>query len=316
MPLDTTVLGIVPEVTPGTYLAPVLSTDALVTFGYNIVPIQSEEVRRAIDLGFPGRRPSTKTGVHARHTFSVELAGAGTATGVPFWAKILRGCLFGVAVPGASSVSIPLASNGDGGSLSISGWKDQERFRARMGRGNAVFTFTEKQLPRIDFDLLGLIEGAGPSDASAPGAVTLPTYPNPVEVNLANTVIQVDSYTLGMREFSLDLGMRTELYSTTGSRAIIFGKDESGDRRSPSFRLRAELPGAAAKDYFAPTLAGTPLSFSLVHGITAGNIIEMASSRLVFEDIQLSVESNRIFMDATGGFIASAANNDFTLVTK
>jgi hypothetical protein len=316
MPLDTTVLGVKVETTPGTYVAPNLATDALVTFNYNIVPIQSEEVRRAVDLGFPGRRPSTKTGVHARHSFSVELAGAGAANTQTFWARILRGCMFGAAVPGGSSVSIPLISTGDGGSLSLSGWKENERFRARMGRGNAVFTFTEKQLPRIDFDLLGLIEGAAPSDASAPGTVTLPSYPNPVEVNLSNTVIQVDSYTLGMREFSLDLGMRTELYSTTGSRAIIFGKDETGDRRSPSFRLLAELPGAAAKDFFAPTLAGTPLSFSLVHGTVAGNIIEITSSRLVFEDIQLQVESNRIFMNATGGFISSSANNDFALVTK
>ncbi|WP_439532029.1 phage tail tube protein [Polymorphobacter sp.] len=315
MPLDTTVLGAKLETTVGTFAAPSLSTDALVTFNYQITPIQSEEVRRAVDLGFPGRRPSTKTGVHARHAFSVELSGSGTATTAPFWAKLLRGALFGAAVPGASSVSIPLASTGDGASLSLSGYKDSERFQARMVRGNAVLSFVEKQLPRIDFDFLGLIEGS-PTAAAAPGAVTLPTYPNPVEVNLANTVIIVDGFTLGCREFTLDLGMKTELYSTTGSRAIIFGKDETGDRRAPSGRILAELPGAAAKDYFGPTLSGTPLSFSLVHGTAAGNIIELASSNLVFEDIQLTVESNRVFMSATVGFVATAANNDFTLITK
>ena len=315
MPLDLTTLGVALEVTPGTFVPPNLATDALITFGHSVVPIQSDAVRRAIDLPFAGRRPAAKTGVHARHSFSVELAGAGTAVGVPTWARVLRGCLFGAAVPAASEVGIPLSNAGDGASLSIAAWKDQERFQARMARGNAVFTLTEKALPRIDFDFLGLIEGAV-SAAAAPGATTLPVSPDPVEVNLANTVITVDGFTLGCREFTLDLGMKTELYSTTGSRAIIFGKSEDGDRRSPSGRIRAELPGAAAKDYFAACLAGTPLSMALTHGTTVGNIIQIASSRLVVEDIQLSVESNRVFMDLTYGLIASAANNDFTLVTK
>lgn len=316
MPLDTTVLAAVPETVPGTRQAPSLTTNALVSFNYNPVPMQANEVRRSIDLPFPGRRPALKTGVIARHPFSVELSGAGTANAVPFWAPLLRGCMFGASVPnGVINCGHPLSSVGDGGALSLDGWKDNIRHQAFGMRGNAVFDFTEKALPRIDFDFLGLIVTGPPATANTPGAVTLPTYPSPVEVNLANTAIVLDGFTLGCRSFSLDLGMKTTLYSTTGSRSIIFDKAEDGDRRSAGGTLVAELPDPTAKTYFADILAGTPRAFSLTHGITAGNIITIASSVFVPLDITYSVENNRIFMNMPFALVPSAANNDFTLTT-
>lgn len=316
MPLDINVLAAVPETVSGTRQVPSLVTNALIGFNYNPVPIQSGEVRRAIDLPFPGRRPALKTGVIARHPFSVELSGAGTAAGVPFWAPLLRGCMFGVSVPNASiNCAHPLNSVGDGGSLSFDSWKDNIAMKAFGMRGNAVFDFTEKALPRIDFDYLGLIQGT-PVTAAAPGAVTLPTYPAPVEVNLANTAVILDGFTLGCRSFSLDLGMKTALYSTTGSRGIIFDKAEDGDRRSAGGTLVAELPDPATKNYFADVLAGTPRAFSLAHGTVAGNIITIASSVFVPLDITFSVDANRILMTMPFALVPTAANNDFTLVTS
>lgn len=317
MPLDLNVLAAVPETVPGTRQAPSLASNALVAFNYAPVPIQSGEVRRAIDLPFPGRRPALKTGVLARHPFSVELSGAGTAAGVPFWAPLLRGCMFGASVPNASiNCAHPLNSVGDGGALSFDGWKDNVRMQAFGMRGNAVFDFTEKALPRIDFDYLGLIVPGAPATANTPGAVTLPTYPAPVEVNLANTAVILDGFTLGCRSFSLDLGMKTTLYSTTGSRSIIFDKAEDGDRRSAGGTLVAELPDPTAKSYFADVLAGTARSFSVAHGTVAGNIITIASSVFVPLDITFSVDANRILMTMPFALVPTAANNDFTLVTS
>lgn len=317
MPLDITVLAAVPETVPGTRQTPSLASNALTAFNYAPVPIQSSDVRRSIDLPFPGRRPALKTGVHSRQPFSVELSGAGTAQGVPFWAPLLRGCMFSASVPnGIINCGHPLNSVGDGGSLSIDGWKDNSRQQLFGARGNAVFDFTEKALPRIDFDFLALIVPGVPVQANTPGAVTLPTYPAPVEVNLANTAVILDGFTLGCRSFSLDLGMKTTLYSTTGSRQIIFDKAEDGDRRSVGGTLVAELPDLATKNYFADVLAGTARSFSINHGTVAGNIINIASTVFVPRDITFSVESNRVFMNMPFAMVPSAANNDFTLTTS
>lgn len=316
--LDTSILAVALETVPGTFVNPNLATDALVAFNYEITPMESEEVRREIERGFPGVNPATYTAIRARHRFSVELTGAGTSVVTPAWYRTLfRACLMDAHVVTAGQhVTYPLGSTGDGASISLVGWKGNARHRARMVRGNCSFEFVEKQLPRMNFDLVGLIEGADPMDANTAGAVTLPTYPQPQEVNLANTVIQLGGFTLGVRSLTIDLGMKTEVFSTTGQRAIIFGKDQDGDRRAVTGQLVAELPNPATRNFFADVIPRTPLAFSLVHGTVANNIVDISSARAVLGRITYSVEQNRVFMNAPITFEPSAAGNELTIRTR
>lgn len=314
---DISVVAVVPETVAGVRQAPSLATDALIVFDYSITPVEGQTGERSIDLPYPGARPDIDTGVHAIHEFSVELTGAGTAIGVPHWARLLRGAMFGAAVPTVSDCGMPLISTGDGGALSLDGWKDKAKHEAFGMRGNAVFTFTEKALPSIRMRLLGLLPNdMTPMVSAVPGAVTLPVYPGPVEVNLNNTVIMLDGVTLGVRSLTLDLGMQAEFYSTTGSRSIIFGKSSSADRRGIGGTLVAELPDPAIKNYFPASRARTVMPFTLTHGTAVGNIIEIASTRFIPGRITYSVESNRIFMNMPFRLVPSAANNELTLVTK
>jgi hypothetical protein len=305
-----------PETVPGTFANPAGANDAQLVFGYEVTPMESEEVRRAIERPFPGINPSTYTAIRARHRFSVELSGSGTPTTPAKWGQLLQACLFGAAVPAVAKVGYPLDSVGDGGAGSIAGYKDNARHRAKMARGNAVFRFQERQLPSIQFDFQALIEGASPMDASAPAGVVLPTYPVPVEVNLANTVITLGGTVLGVRSLEIDLGNKVEFFSTTGGRAIIFGKDDSGDRRAITGQAVFELPDPAVKNYFTDIIPRTRLAFSLVHGTAAGNIVRITSANAVLGRATYSVEQNRIFMNCPIEFVPTAANSDLVLETE
>lgn len=316
MPLDTSVFLWRPEAPPGVFAAPAAATDAHLVFGYEVTPMESEEVRRAIERPFPGINPSTYTAIRSRHRFSVELAGSGAANIPAKWAQLLQGCLFGSAAPAGARVGYPLASVGDGGAGSIAGFKDNARHRGRMARGNAVFRFQERQLPSIGLEYQALIEGAAPMDASAPVGVVLPTYPVPVEVNLANTVITLGGTVLGVRSLEIDLGNKVEFFSTTGGRAIIFGKDDSGDRRAITGTAVFELPDPAVKNFFTDIIPRTPLAFSLVHGVAAGNIVRITSPGAVLGRATYSVEQNRIFMNCPIEFVPTAAGNELVLETE
>lgn len=316
MPLDLSVFLWKPEVTPGVYLAPAPATDAHLVFDYEVTPMESEEVRRSIERGFPGVTPSTYTAIRSRHRFSVELAGSGAANTPAKWGQLLQGCLFGAGVPAGAKVGYPLASVGDGGAGSLIGFKDNARHRGRMARGNAVFRFQERQLPSIGFEYQALIEGPTPMDASAPAGVVLPTYPVPAEVNLANTVITLGGTVLGVRSLEIDLGNKVEFFSTTGGRAIIYGKDDTGDRRAVTGNAVFELPDPAVKNFFSDIIPRTPLAFSLVHGTTAGNIVRITSPAAVLGRATYSVEQNRIFMNCPIEFIPTAAGNELVLETE
>lgn len=316
--LDTTVLLAKAEATYGAWANPVGTADAMLVFNHEVTPMESEEVRRQVERGFPGVNPSLYTAIRQRHSFSTELAGSGTDNVPAFWATLLRGCL--VAAPqvltGPARVAYPLDSP-EGGSLSIAAFKGANaRHRSRGARGTATFVFEERSYPRIDWEFTGVIEGSSPMDAGTPGTVTLPTVPVPQEVSLLNTVIQLGGFTLGVRRLSISLGNKVEYFSTTGTRAVVFGKDETGDRRAVTGEAVFELPDPAARNFFADILPRTELSFSLVHGLTAGNIVEISSARAVLGRATYSVEQNRLFMNAPIDFVPSAAGNELTIVTR
>lgn len=319
MPInDTSIILIKEETVYGTYNAPLPASDARVVFGYTATPIESEQVRRQTERGFAGLYPSSRTAVRARDAFSIELAGSGAAATPAQFAPILRACLFGApSITAGVDVAYPLITTGDGGSVSLLSYKGElARMRRKGVRGNLTMDFTERQLPFMAFDLIGLIEGAATVDAGAPAGVVLPSYPAPVEVNLSNTVVQLGGATLGCKQLTINFGLKTEYYSTTGGRAVIFGKDDSGDRRAITGTARFEMPDPATKNYFADINSGVALAFSLIHGTAAGNIVELTSARVFLSNVSMSVEQGKLFLNAELEFVPSAANNELVFKTR
>lgn len=307
------------EAAYGTYLAPAPATDMSPVFDYSMTPMESEEFRRQIERGFHGINPASPTAIRQRHSFKTELAGAGTVDGVPHWAKLLRACQFDAPVITAGVMAThPLIGVGDGASLSIAGNKGGAfDLRGRGARGNCTLSFTEKQQPHIAWDMVALLQDdVNIVTANAPVGIVMPTDVVPAEVSMLNTVVQLDGVALGVRSLELNLGAKVEYFSTTGSRQVVFGKDESGSARAPAARCVFEMPDIGVKNYFPQIRAGTAVAFSLVHGTAAGNIIEITAANAVLGRAEFQVEANRIFLSADIQFVATAAGNDFTLITR
>lgn len=318
MPDDTSLVLAKVEAVAGTYADPTPASDAFIVFGYEVQPMESETVRREIERGFNGINPSVPTAIRNRHSYSVELSGSGTKDVAAKWAALLRGSQFGAPVVAAGvEVTYPLVGTGDGESLSIAGIKGNEaRHRSKFARGNVTISFNERALPSMKFEHMGVIEGASPADYYVPAGLVLPDYPPPVEVSLTNTVITLDSLVLGVRSFELNLGAKTEYFSTTGRRAIFFGKDGDGNRRSPTATCVFEMPSLAVKNYFDAIIAGTEVPFSLVHGTEAGNIVEISSAHAKLGTATYTAEQGRLFLNCPMEFVATAAGNDFVLKTR
>lgn len=318
MPDDTSLVLAKVESVPGTYANPAPATDAFIVFNYEVQPMESETVRREIERGFNGINPSVPTAIRNRHTYSVELSGSGVKDAPAKWGSLLRASQFGAPVVSAGvEVTYPLVGNGDGESLSIAGIKGNEaRHRSNFARGNVTIAFNERALPSIRFEHMGVIEGGSPADYFVPAGLVLPEYPAPVEVSLVNTVITLDGLVLGVRSFELSLGAKTEYFSTTGRRAIFFGKDAEGNRRSPTATCVFEMPSLAVKNYFDAIIAGTEVPFSLVHGTVEGNIVELSSQHAKLGSATYTAEQGRLFLNCPLEFVATAAGNDFILKTR
>ena len=320
MPFATQFVAATTETTPGTWISPSFAADTIITRNMTVEPIRAQTLRRNIDQPFAGARPSIPSAIHRAYSYEVELIGSGTANTAVTWQALLRAALFGAGVPTGVQVGYPLISTGDGGSISQLLLEDTLLHEALGCRHNLVFNFPEKGYPFIKVDGLGQFRTAGQVYAAGSSAgLVLPTAaPAPVEVNLENTVISLDGFTLGVRNFSLDLGLGPELYSTTNQRVIIFGSSDEKDRRGAKFSVTFELPDSASKNYSSVIVAGTQIAFSLTHGLVAGNIIQLASASAIVEGLTYSRESNRVFATMTGVMVptGAAGNNEFTFVTK
>lgn len=318
MPLATSFFAAKIETPPGTWATPTLAVNALTVRNLTISPFNTTPLRQNIDTGFAGARPSVPSATHRGYSFEMEMAGSGVAATAALWQTMLRGSMFGAGVTAGAQVGYPLTSAGDGDALSMLLLKDTILHETRGARGNVVFNFNEKALPFMAFNGLGLFRTPGEVyKAGSSAGLSLATYPAPVEANLENSVITLDTFTLGARSLVVDMGMKTQLYSTTGSRQVVFGKDEEGDRRAVKFTATFELPDSAAKNYSASLSAGSAVPFTLTHGLTAGNIIQLSAGRAIMETLTYSEDANRLFATITGVCPpSSAGNDDIVLVSK
>ncbi|HPU15385.1 MAG TPA: hypothetical protein PK808_04815 [Polymorphobacter sp.] len=321
MPNNVEVVLIKAEATYNNDPVLTVASDAFIVFDWDPQPMIYDEVRRKIDRPFPGRRPKIKTRARQGHNFKLELSGGGAAATAAKWGSVvLRACLFDAPTI-AADVTYPLGTAGDGSSVAIAGYKGNDsggsvRHRAGGVRGSAKFVFVEGDLPYIECTMLGLLDPAKLPDGVAPGVPTLPTYPAPVEVNTINTTFTLGGYALLLRSFELDLGMKTKYRSLVGQRAIIFGEEDDGDRRSAGGKIVCEVPDPAVKTYFADPAARTNLALSLVHGTVAGNIIDLSSAVLQIDEPTYSVEDNRLMMSFGYDLVPSAAGNELVLKTR
>ena len=309
------------ETVYGTDAVPVPATDAQIIYDWEPTPMIYEDDRRRIDRGFAGRRPKIKTRPRQGHNFKFELAGSGTNNVATRWGgTFLRGAMFGApVVNGTTDVSYPLETIGDGSSFTFYGHKGDSatgtvRMRASGIRGNVLFKFTEGDFPYGQVTSVGLLSNL--PDGTAIGAPTLPTSPAPVEVNSVNTTFSLGGFALLLRDIEFDMGMKTAFRSLVGQRAVVFDAAEDGDRRSAGGTLVAELPDPAVKNYFSEVANRTNLALSLVHGLTAGNIIDISSSVVQLDEPRFSVEQNRLMMTCGFDLIPSAAGNELTLKTR
>ncbi|MBU6167189.1 MAG: hypothetical protein KGQ52_13830 [Alphaproteobacteria bacterium] len=319
MPASTRLLATAVETTPGTWASPSWATGAFPVMNLRISPFQSTPLRREVDLPYAGSRPSAPSQIHRGIAFDWELAGSGTANTPVAWQSFLRAAMFGAGVPGGSAVTYPLTSAGDGAALSVIAAMGPFAHESRMARGTITFSFIEKQLPRASFDGLALLRTAGVIQAPVDlTGLALPSPPAPVEVNVENTLIRLDAFTLGVREAVITLNMKTQLYSTTGERSIVFGKDQDGDRRNARFRVVFELPDLGSKNYASSITAGTLLAFTIVHGTAAGNIIEIGTPSAQIESFTIEDVDNRTMATMEGVLVptGAAGNNELSLVTK
>ena len=250
----------------GTNAAP-LAANGIVATNITFTPVQAEEVSRDLFLPYMGNQGVVLAGVHGRIEFDVEIAGAGAAGDVPRYGSLLRSCGMSETVTATTSVDYEIVENAvESGTLFFNSDGVQHIFLG--SQSNVAMTFTPKQIPKFRFTVVGLLGTI--SDAALP-AVTTAGWTKPLIVNKANTVMSLHGWSAVAESLSVDLG------NTLTPRFLIGDERVMISDRSSTGTAVVEARHLADINWLQRALDRTSGPLSLVHGVTAGNIVEVTA---------------------------------------
>lgn len=303
------------ETTEGTDSAPA-GANAIRTIDYTPTFMDAEGRVRNIDKGYLGANPTLLYAFKRGASFGVEMSGAGTATGIPAWMILNQMTGFATGVPGASSVVQAGAST----SKAFTHWAaflDEQNaansflMKAVGGRASMGFNITDDDFPRFTYSYLGKPPALLAEEGAFPTAV-ITNQAAPVIASTENTTITLDGYALGVRSIDLASNAQLELRSLINPLDYIaYINDAWGGT------IVAEVPSLATKNYFANIRPGTTFPGQIVHGVTAGNIVQIDLPYIqITGNVTLTAEQGKLMMSMPVTLIPNAGNDEITFTSK
>jgi hypothetical protein len=264
-------------------------------------PVVGKPVERNNVKAFFGNNQKIMAAVYRTITFSVELAGSGTAGTAPKWGPALLACSMAGTANGVIDFSYSPVTDAVGANTSVTIYfeKDLKRHIMVGARGNAKFMWKNGELPYIQFEMTGLMPAAAIEADASYSAVTLTGWSEPRPVNFQNTT-----------PFSLHAFGAAELYSleiNLGNQVTYRNVPNAEDVRitgaAPSGSISIAEPTIAQKNYFANMRNATLDVLSITHGLTPGNIIQADAPKSQITDVTPNAVDNVSTLDFTLDFI-------------
>ncbi len=261
------------EATYGTDAAPTPEANAILTRSVDVTPLAGDDIDRNLLRSYYGNSQSIAGEKHVELTLEVELAGSGTAGTAPSWAPLLRACGFAETITAATDVAYnPIT----GGEESVSCWihRDGVLHKFTGGRGSVSFRLDVNNIPIMTFRFLGLLGTI--SNTAMPATADYSPWQVPLPVTNANTsALTLQGASVSFSQLTVDVSVETVKHMVVGNSSSILIVD-----RKPSGTAVIEEPTLATLDLYTKAKDASLGALSLVHGTTAGNIVELACPKV------------------------------------
>jgi hypothetical protein len=282
--------------------------DAVLVRDLNITPLQSDVVSRDLVRPYLGASEQLLANTRVECTFSVELAGSGTAGTAPRYGKALKACGLSETIVATTSVTYaPVSSSFSSATIYYN--IDGVLHKVTGARGTFTINGTVGQIPTIDFTFTGVYNT--PTDTALP-AVTYANQATPVVFKNGNTTgFELLSYAGCLQSVTFDVGNSLVYRELVGCTKEVLLTD-----RASTGTVVLEAVTMATKNYFTAALTDSSLGNLLFqHGQTAGNIIDFASTRIDIGDVSYSDQDGIHMLNIPYTAVPSTSGNDeFSLV--
>ena len=283
------------------------ATDVVLVTDLSITPQSSDVVNRDVVRPYLGSSEQLLANTRVECTFSVELAGSGTAGTAPRYGSALKATGLSETVSSGTSVTYaPVSSSFS--SVTIHYNVDGVRHKVTGCRGSFTISAEVGSIPTIDFTFTGIYNA--PTDTALP-TVTYGNQATPLIFKNGNTSgFQLLSYAGALQSLTMDLGVSTVYRELVGGTKEVIITD-----RASNGSVNIEAPTIAQKDYFTAALTDSTLgNLAFLHGTTAGNKVQLTSSKVDIGDVNYGEMDGVAMLEIPYTLVPSSANNEFSLI--
>jgi len=282
------------------------ATDVVLVRDLSITPQSSDVVNRDVVRPYLGASQQLLANTKVECTFSVELAGSGTAGTAPRYGSALKACGFSETVVANTSVTYePISASFS--SVTIHYNVDGVRHIVTGCRGTFSLNGSVGEIPSIDFTFTGIYNA--PTDTALP-SVTYGNQATPLIFKNGNTTsFQLLSYAGALMNLTMDVGNSLVYRELVGGTKEVLLTD-----RAANGSVTIEAPTMAQKDYFAAALVDTTLgNLTVTHGTAAGNICAFSSTKVDIGDVAYGEADGVTMLEIPYTLVPSSANDEMSL---
>lgn len=289
------------EATRGVDPVPTGAANAILVSDVTLTPLEGDVAERNNVQGYFGHNGSVQATAYGKVSFKVELAGGGAAGTAPKWGVLVRACA--VAATISAGVSVTYAPISDAlETITLYGNIDGINHVMNDVSGECKLMFDAKGLPYLQFDFTGLFVPL--TDTVLPTAVYT-GFVKPVPFNKTNSIVTLHGAAVNTSHVDLAFGNQVVKRDLSGVDSV-----ELVDRKSSGSIVFENTP-IATKDWVSIAKATTLGSLSVVHGVTAGNIITVnAAGTCEVSKPSYSNQDGIQMMNLQTRFIPTSAGND------
>lgn len=294
----------------GTYATdstPTGSSNAILVANLVATPFEAEQVQRETVQPYLGARGIFHVGQRVRLEFDVEMAGAGTAGDAPGYGPLLRACGFAETLNASTSaVYDPVSESFE--SVTMHFHQDGSKHALVGCRGNVDCRMTVKQIPVFHFTMVGLY--VAPAAATDP-TPTLSAFQTPLSVSNDNTpTFSLHSHSGKLMSVNLDTGNQVVHRELVGEESVrITDRQASG-------QIVIEAPALGTKNFFTAAAAETQAALQVVHGGTAGNIVQLDAPKVQLLSPQYTDSDGVVMLQMGMALVPDSGDDELSITIK
>lgn len=295
------------ETTYGVDATPTGAANAILTKDLSINLMQGNTVERNVDRTTLGGDIAIHVAPYTTVSFSVELASSGAAGTAPAWGPLLQACGLSETLVASTTATYAPVSTGFK-SVTLYFHIDGLLHKLLGCRGTFTVSMDPGSLPYLNFTFTGI--RAAPTDTALP-TPTLTAFKTPLAVNKANTpTFSLHGFAATVEKFTFDFANEITYRNVVGDESVMLVD------RKPTGSVSLEEQALATKNFHSLTLDSTLGALQVVHGTTAGSIIQIDAPKVQLLSPTYADSNGVLMLNMNLSFTPNAGDDELIIVAK